>query len=161
MIARVAFPDRWARSWIALKIDRCQASGTSTRGRPSDVSHTTRLLTPGKQTFSRWSEEAGSSAMGHWYRTRSDRCTLESVWAMEFTVADHCFLSFDIADHLTYIGRSVPEAGWKRRVAVARRCFINSKADVISSVHASCQGAPMRASVSGCNVFAMLGRNLR
>ena len=32
--------------------------------------------------------------------------------------------------------RSAPKTGWKRRVAVARCCFVNSKADVISSVHA-------------------------
>ena len=59
------------------------------------------------------------------------------------------------------ICRLASETGWKRSVAVARRCFADSKADIIDSFHWSCQGVPERASVRGRRIAAMLGRNCR
>ena len=44
---------------------------------------------------------------------------------------------------------------------MVRRCFVDSNADVISSVHVSWRGAPARASVRGCIVVAMFGKKRR
>ena len=64
MMAKVTFPDGWARSCITWKMGRRQTARTRTRGFPNEVSHTTGLSTPGKQMFASLSEEAGSSSMG-------------------------------------------------------------------------------------------------
>ena len=56
---------------------------------------------------------------------------------------------------------SASEIGWNRRVALVRRCFVSSKADVISSVQSSWRGAHARASVSDRMVFTALGMKRR
>ena len=87
MIAKVAFPYRWAKLWITSKTGRWRTAGTRTRGFPSDVSHTTGRSMPGKCTCSSLSEEAGSSPRGGWSKASFERLTSESVCAIEWTIA--------------------------------------------------------------------------